>query len=214
MSERYGCEQLERDAAERAAGVLSGEARAQAEAHLAECDHCRRLVAELAAVADTLLALAPEDEPAADFDATVLRRIHSARARRRPWRVVAIAAAVALLSGIGVGALVTRQGPRDIAASASLRAGDGAGVGRAYLHRGSSPWVLVDVRDLDHSGMYDLTLVTADGATLPVGHINVVNGAGVAAVQVPASVRGRPKAVRMTTGAPGAAGWYKCEAIF
>src|SRR5258708_5729758 len=101
------CDELRTFAPELALGALTGTERAAALGHLAACGSCSEYVDELAAVADGLLLLAPEDEPDAGFETRVIARSAATNAPRRPnrrraWAVGAsIAAGVVMAAGIG-----------------------------------------------------------------------------------------------------------------
>jgi hypothetical protein len=69
------CAGLAEVAAELALGVLTGRERAQAIAHLEQCDTCREDVRQLMATSDGLLVLLPEIEPPAGFETRVLDRM-------------------------------------------------------------------------------------------------------------------------------------------
>ena len=69
------CTDLEAVAEELALGLLTGEERAAALAHLESCPACRAEVASLSAVADELVLLAPIVEPPPGFDGAVLGRL-------------------------------------------------------------------------------------------------------------------------------------------
>ena len=58
-----------------ALGTLDGEERAALLTHLAGCGTCRRVVDELAQVADRLLLLAPPAEPPSGFESRVVSAI-------------------------------------------------------------------------------------------------------------------------------------------
>jgi hypothetical protein len=69
------CAGLAEVASELALGVLTGRERAQAIAHLEQCDTCREDVRQLMATSDGLLGLLPEVEPPAGFETRVLDRM-------------------------------------------------------------------------------------------------------------------------------------------
>jgi hypothetical protein len=74
MSE-YDCARLRELAPELALGVLTGEDRAEARNHLANCPDCREFVLELTSVGDSLLALVPGAEPPVGFEDRLLSRL-------------------------------------------------------------------------------------------------------------------------------------------
>jgi hypothetical protein len=74
------CEDVRELAPELALGLLTGEERAEALAHLEGCDGCRAEVASLAVAADEVLLAAPAVEPPPGFADRVLDRIAAGRA--------------------------------------------------------------------------------------------------------------------------------------
>lgn len=68
------CAEVDGDLAELALGGLAGEERTAVLAHLASCERCSTELASLASVGDALLVLAPQAEPAAGFEASLLER--------------------------------------------------------------------------------------------------------------------------------------------
>src|SRR4051812_34582047 len=101
------CAQLADAAPELALGILPGDERAAALAHLDECPGCQQHVSSLAGLTDQLLLLAPTAEPPAGFEQRVLASLGSSptvvrpsRARQRATRgalaVLALAACVVL----------------------------------------------------------------------------------------------------------------------
>lgn len=79
MSEMH-CPELREVAPDVALGLLTGEERARALAHLECCETCRADVASLAATADEMLLAAPEAAPPPGFRERVLARIATERA--------------------------------------------------------------------------------------------------------------------------------------
>jgi hypothetical protein len=78
------CSQLRDIAPEVALGLVTGEERAVALAHLEGCAACRAEVASLAGVADELLLIGPEAAPPEGFDRRVLARLTEVRAAEAP----------------------------------------------------------------------------------------------------------------------------------
>jgi anti-sigma-K factor RskA len=78
------CVDLRELAPDVALGLLTGEERAAALAHLEGCEACRADVASLAVAADEVLLAAPEAAPPADFTARVLARLEG-RATGDAW---------------------------------------------------------------------------------------------------------------------------------
>jgi len=77
MSEQIGmdCGEFADVAAELALGVLTGRERAQAVAHLDECDSCREYVRQLSLTGEEMLGLLPTREPPAGFESRVMGRL-------------------------------------------------------------------------------------------------------------------------------------------
>src|SRR4051794_33968706 len=99
------CEETRALIAELALGIADGAERARALPHLAECAECRRELAALSEIADELLLLAPEREPAPGFETRGLARLkpprpaaHPARRLPRALMILAPAAAAATLA--------------------------------------------------------------------------------------------------------------------
>ncbi|MFE5813003.1 zf-HC2 domain-containing protein [Streptomyces sp. NPDC056479] len=84
------CAWLRSVADELALGVLSGQERAEAIAHLDRCATCREHVEQLTPVADGLLCLLPGSEPPVGFETRVMDRLRLNRParRRRPRAAV------------------------------------------------------------------------------------------------------------------------------
>jgi hypothetical protein len=158
------CPQLREVAPDIALGLLTGEERADALAHLERCEACRAEIASLAGAADELLLAAPEASPPAGFDSRVLARLAAERAdgeglpaipaapsaglrRRGRRRVVAAALAAAATVLLVVGGLVVgaaRDDPAEV--TAEMRLGSGLVVGEATA-TGDPVIITVDVPD-------------------------------------------------------------------
>jgi Putative zinc-finger len=164
------CSQLRDMAPEVALGLVTGEERAVALAHLEGCAACRADVASLAGVADELLLIGPEAPPPEGFDRRVLTRLTEVRAaqapsparrggpahlrrgarRRRPDRrrfavgatLSAAAAAVVLVAAV----LAIRDDPAAPTEDrAEMTTGVGEVVGTATVRSGDPATVAVDV---------------------------------------------------------------------
>jgi hypothetical protein len=77
MSEQnqMSCGEFADVAAELALGVLTGRERAQAVAHLDECDSCREHIRQLSLTGEEMLGLLPSREPAEGFESRVMGRL-------------------------------------------------------------------------------------------------------------------------------------------
>ena len=178
MTEGRDCQALQAVAAEVALGTLEGTERGEALAHLAGCSDCRAHVQDLTEVVDRLLAVAPEAEPPAGFESAVIARIgaergaavtHLPRTRRY---VLAAAAVVLVLGGLGTGLLVGRdpggEGPE--LASAPMKDPAGETVGEVWRYGDDDAVLFVAVpawSDVAFAGpeapKYSLRLELVDG---------------------------------------------------
>lgn len=165
------CDELRAVAAELALDELTGSERSTALAHLASCDACRALVADLAVVADAVLLVAPSIEPPPGFESRVLERIGRVASPPRRWRFVAAAAAVAAVVGAGIGfvaggARESRDGSFPVAAV--LTGGSGTAAGTVVLATEPDRMTCV-FEDERFGGAYDVRVVLADGTSKDVG---------------------------------------------
>ncbi|WKX69314.1 hypothetical protein [Streptomyces sp. XD-27] len=187
------CHQLRTVGAELALGILPGQERAEAIAHLDRCPGCRQHVERLTLVGDGLLGLVPGSEPPVGFETRVADRLsvprpQRLRRRRLRLRIAAIAAAAAIACGFGGWAIGTAIDHAPASASrpaepnrtfleASLTAGHRP-VGQIFAHPGSPGWVYMSV-DLDrHSGKVTCQLEHVDGAPLSIGSFRLDDGYG------------------------------------
>lgn len=167
------CEWVREVAPDLALGLLTGQDRGDALAHLERCEGCRAEVAALSGTADEILLAAPEATPPDGFDRRVLAAVaaHRAldddgpgatapaprrgRARRPGTRAVALAAAAIVLVVSGVAAAVLRNGTaldggpgvgdEEQIAAAEMRTGRGRTVGEVTLTGDRPVAVTVDV---------------------------------------------------------------------
>lgn len=131
------CDDMRAAAPEVALDLLAGSERAEVLAHLETCAACRDEVADLSAVADALLEVAPLAGPPPGFEARVLVRIGAVPAAPSgggSWRPTAVAAAVALVVGLGGGIAVAGRGRDPAVRTARLvAAADGGPSGRLAI---------------------------------------------------------------------------------
>jgi anti-sigma factor RsiW len=214
---QLGCDEMEQLAPELALGTLTGAERAEAVEHLASCPDCQRRVAELAQVVDSLLVLAPEDDPSPDLEARVLARTvreqpaDGVPARRSPWRrrVLAgsIAAAVLAVLAFTIVALGRDDsGDADTVRTAVATDDGGRSVCRAVINEVDPAWLFVS---LDEPGEeragYDVEVRFESGETAQVGRLDLREGHGELAVTI--DLQGnRAHSVRLI-GADGAFGY-------
>jgi len=219
------CEELQKLAPELAAAAATADERERAGHHLAGCPSCRAFVASFTETIDLLLLLAPPEPPGVGFEARTLDRLedvgHAEGHGRRVLVAVGAAAAILLaVVGIAIGRATAPDVPSQVVTSAELRAGDDRPVGRVYVHRGTTTWLVVDVEGLLGVGPYgiaDVTsvqsyrieLVPSSGPPVAVGDLEIRGGRGLATLQPPMPESGL-RAVRLVTatGEPG------CEAVF
>src|SRR4029079_16098379 len=112
------------------------------------------------------------------FEERVLDRIdlesrRRSKPKRRPVWLVAAAAAVVFVGALVAGGAMWLRGgsSNDQVASYTMRTPNGRTVGEAYLHRGDSTWVFVDVPgwttgDAPNAGEYSLRVTTDDGQSV------------------------------------------------
>ena len=189
-----GCDEMEELAPELALGTLTGAERAEAVAHLASCPDCQRRVAELAQIVDSLLVLAPEDDPSPDLEARVLARTVGAqpadrvpgrRAPRRRWVLAgSIAAAVLAVLVVSIVALVRDDGQEADTVRTAVATDDGGrSVCRAVINEVDPAWLFVS---LDEPGEeragYEVEVRFDTGETARVGRIDLRDGHGELAV--------------------------------
>ena len=195
------CAQLHDVAPELALGILSGQERAAALAHLETCPACQAELAKLAAVADGLVSLAPEIEPPVGFERAVMESLDipptpvarpATRRWTRRWVAGAAIAGAAAFGGGGwaIGALVT-GGPTPAAAPAPAPAepmliasltsagpGAPAPVGRVWAYWGKSSWLFMALDDPAVHGAVTCELVRTNGTVVPVGSFALAAGYG------------------------------------
>jgi hypothetical protein len=184
-------------AVELALGVAEGADRGAALAHLAECADCRAEVLQLAEAVDAVVALAPDAEPPAGFESAVIARIAEERADggRRPW-LLAVAAAVLLVLGIGVGLSVAPDGGGATSlATARMESPEGETVGEVWRTGEAQSAIFVSVpawAGIDAAGpeatRYALRLELSGGETVEVGDFTL--GDGVSSWAVPTDLDG------------------------
>jgi Putative zinc-finger len=201
MPDERRCEELREALVELALGIASGEQRARVLEHAASCPACRRLLGELAQVGDELLRLAPEHEPPAGFELSVLERLRPPRRSgplaglrlRAPRALVlaSVAAALAAAAGTAAGVLVATREERQLGgqlqavlsrahgqyiAVTELRDGSGRERGLAFHYGGERSWVFVTLDRPLPPGRYVATLVPRAGAPRELGTFDLGSG--------------------------------------
>lgn len=137
------CAAASEDLFELATGALSGRRRSAVLEHVASCPPCASELAELTAIADGLLSLAPAAEPPVGFEERVAVWWAREPAARRPRRALWCAAAAALvaLGAIGGWLATSTSTPPPVRTAVLLRAGTAA-TGTAVV-TGAAPARLV-----------------------------------------------------------------------
>src|SRR5919106_3998476 len=178
------CREVRDLAAEVALGIATGDERARVLQHIAGCTGCRQEIAELAQVADSLLLLAPSEEPPSGFESRVFRSIDQPRRSfRRRVLLGSAAACVALVVGAG-GVLLALGEDRRLAehyrnALAGAN-GDYFGVmnlvneggdeaGHVFVYEGDPSWAFVNFSEVEIPGEYEMQVVTREGERLDAG---------------------------------------------
>jgi anti-sigma factor RsiW len=181
------CHLVREAAPDFALGALTGRERAAVVAHLDDCPACRTLVGEYASVADGLLELIPDAEPADDIAPPVLAAMRPPR--RHGWRRRVVALAAAAIVAIGAGTALTAalvssdDGGTGSSASPALQTAPmvgsaGATVGRVVTTNDRPPTLAVSVDYWLPDGSYALAARSATGDSAPVGSLEVVEGRG------------------------------------
>jgi hypothetical protein len=199
------CAGVRERAPDLALGALTGPERAEVVAHLDGCPSCQALVGEYASVADALLDLVPEAEPAAELASPVLAAMQPVRHRRRRHRVAALVAAAALALAAGTGltvALVARDGTgggstatTSALGSAPMVGAGGVTVGRVVSTGDRPPKLAVSVDYWVPDGHYELAAIDGNGESEPVGVLDVSGGRGAWTGR--ATALGHPVAVEL-----------------
>jgi hypothetical protein len=182
------CEVLNDDLIEFALGTLSGRSRANVLQHLETCGHCNAELDSLADAADTLLWLAPEAEPSLGFETRLIERYQSSDPRRRITHLrraslLAAAAILAVVLGVGVGAVVTNHGgtnpPQATSRPLTGRLmSDGQNLGEVTISSGSPSWMIMNIDTGDLSGPVWCEVTLANGRSVTVGKFTLSNGYG------------------------------------
>jgi hypothetical protein len=206
------CSELEDVAAELALGILPGDQRAGALAHLDRCHGCQQVVENLAHAVDTIVAATPAVSPPRSFSR---RLTQSFMVRRRlRWRrtVVSSAAAVALALALTVaapwpdngsvparpvtGAALTAPGVR-MARLAPL--GDERIAGVVFVQPSQPSWILMAVSDDEKDSTYACELEYIDGRSVRAGTFAIRSGGGTWRQDLPS---GSPSITRVTVLTP------------
>ena len=182
------CEPFQEDLTEFALGILSGRRRSEVLIHVESCPQCSFELEQLSLVADTVVQLTPEVEPPLGFESRLAQRLHAGVAARRPdhYRrtgLFAMAAAIFLVLGVGIGALASggssHPGPsaQDHLTSASLTA-RGHVVGEVFVSAGKPSWMFMTIDDGAWFGAVTCELILAGGRVEKIGQFTLTGGYG------------------------------------
>ncbi|MEU9213484.1 hypothetical protein AB0D27_37675 [Streptomyces sp. NPDC048415] len=175
MSTDVTCERLREVGAELALGVLPGQERCGAIAHLDRCADCREYIEQLTLVGDGLIGLLPGSEPPVGFETRVTQALaqaasaHEGRGsarqsgiprtgRRGRLQLRAASAVAALVLAVGFGGWAAGTAIEGVMAGSSQSADDETGLleagltsahgrptGDVYAHPGSPGWIYMSV---------------------------------------------------------------------
>ena len=203
-----GCDDVRADLAEVALGIVSGRRRSEVLEHVEGCARCARELDELTKLSDTLVSFAPRTEPPVGFELRLAQRLRDdAAVARAPWArrvaVLALAAVLIVVVGLGVGSLVTSPPPRAIVAtSASLHVAvlksGGHPVGELMVSAGRPAWMFMTFDDASWSGEVTCEVVFADGHVETTGRFYLSGGYGAWGAPLRAPARD-VRDVRLTT---------------
>ena len=189
------CTSVREHAPDLALGALTGPERAEVVAHLDGCPSCQALVSEYASVADSLLDLVPEAEPASELATPVLTAMRPSPRPRWRHRFVALAAAaiiaICAATGLTVALVSGGGGGNSSSAAPALRSAPMVGAGDVTVGRvvstGDRPLKLaVSVDYWVPDGHYQLAARNRAGEAAPVGTLEVTNGRGTWTGSAPA----------------------------
>jgi hypothetical protein len=214
VTEHEAHDELSVALAEFATGAASGADRARVLRQVAACADCREELASLSAVADEVLLIAPERQPAAGFESAVLDRIadlepaksepvRRPQRRRRVYRALAAAtAAVLIAAGAALGVWWATAPDRELAASyretlgvahgryftaAPVVDADGGQVGHVFAYQGDPSWVFAVLDGAPEDGVWDVVAVT-DAWTAAIATCDVTDASCGAGATIDADV--------------------------
>jgi Putative zinc-finger len=182
------CEEVAEMAAELALDALPGDQRARMLEHLAGCPACRDIVEQLAETADALLSAYASVDPPPGFEARTLAAMQIAP-RRRPSRVLALAAAAAAVVALVAGGVHlaapagTSDGTVEAAGQQQLRtvqliATSGQAIGDVSAYSGQPVWIFMRVSQGHGGGTYRCVLDVSGGGTVSLGTLSLTAGRG------------------------------------
>jgi hypothetical protein len=174
-------------APELALGLLAGEERAAALAHMHGCERCRDDVAALTALHERMCALVPPVDPPAGFESRVLTRFTDAgqprpsrlggRRRRIAWVAAAVLAVGAAFAGGWMGGTATHapaQAESRLLA-VPLTAGDRP-VGQLFFQTDEPSWIYLYVDAPSGAAHLNCQFLRRDGSQAATATMTVRNG--------------------------------------
>src|SRR3954447_26910346 len=200
-----GCADIRPVLPELALGIADGEERAAALEHVATCTACGRELDELPAVADDLMALAPQEEPPAGFEARVLDRLKLRQVPKSPRRLrlrrfafagalVAVAAATVLVMTAAYSSdrrlasqyrAALQGADGQYFQSARLRTPSGKPAGTVFAYQGSPSWLFYVLDNRYRRGSYSEQIVTRSGMRITLPRFGLVAASWGIATPVP-----------------------------
>ena len=205
MNDLLHCSEVRDLIPELAAGVASGDERAQALAHLTACPACRVELEETAAVVDDVLLLGPSKEPPPGFEMSVLGRLRSPRPRARRSRLVLQFAAVLVVAAVfgSAATMWATAGDRQLASgyerTLAVANGDyftarevtigSREVGHLFAYEGAPSWVFMTISDAAAPGSYEMELVTRDGVERSLGECVLAVDGGSCGAEIDVGLR-------------------------
>ncbi len=182
------CDTCRELAPELALGLLGGDERAAALAHLQTCERCRDDVAALTSLHERMRALVPPVEPPAGFETRVLSRLAEAGQPRvgRPWvrRLALVAAAMFFVGAAFVGGWVAGAATPGTAAAPQVRpavlavaltAGDRP-VGQLFIEPAEPSWIYLYVNAPSGSAHLKCEFLRHDGSSASTATLTVRSG--------------------------------------
>ena len=182
------CDTCRELAPELALGLLGGDERAAALAHLQGCERCRDDVAALTGLHERMRLLVPPVEPPAGFETRVLARLAQAGQPRahRPWtrRLVSIAAAVVAVCLAFVGGWVAGEASpgtavapqvRPAVLAVALTAGDHP-VGQLFVEPAEPSWIYLYVDAPSGAAHLKCEFLRRDGSSAATAMLTVRSG--------------------------------------
>ena len=180
------CDDTLGDLSDFALGTIIGRRRSVVLDHIATCAPCRAEVDALSTVADTLLVLAPLEEPPAGFELATLRRWreggsrNATRARRRAAILAGVAAGlVAVGFVLAVGNTNHSESYHAVSPpqSAVLTLA-GTPRGHIWISAGSPSWIYMNIDSGHRSGRAWCRVTLRNGHVVDVGAFTLTHGEG------------------------------------